>query len=363
MGDIDLFQTEIQVIEKARQTLGRRGAGPEPSAQDYRWLLEKYVRLFKQSRRLIQFSDRMQNELNRLNRRLHRSEAKYRNIFENATEGIFRSDPHGALLEVNPAMARILGYDHPEEVVHPKSGQWGLEAQKGYRTLLDILRQTGECRRYQTDLVLKNGDMIWVEFSAQVFRGESETMTHIDGLLSDITEKRQLQEELTRLAHTDELTGLLNRRRFTQRLQQEISRARRHDRPLSLIMMDVDFFKSVNDRFGHDTGDLVLQKVAGACARALRQHDIFGRLGGEEFAVILPDVAGTEAEQVAERVRTIVESEPIRAGRDPIQITVSIGLCELCHELEGFEALLKAADTALYRAKNNGRNRVCVHCP
>ena len=357
----DLFNAERTVIENARKALEQGRVAEGTSSEEFRLLLEKYTKLFKQTRRLVKFSDRMQNDLNRLNGRLCRSEAKYRNIFENATEGIFRSDPDGRPIEVNPATAAILGYSTPEEVLRREGGPGGLEAQDGYGKLIEVVLKTGECRRFQTDLIRKNGDTVWVEFSAQSFCDESGAVTHIDGLISDVTERKRLHEELTRLANTDGLTGIFNRRFFTEKLRQEIRRALRRKSPLSLIMIDVDRFKSVNDRYGHDAGDKVIRRITAVCREALRDNDVFGRLGGEEFAVVLPDVSEAKAAQIAERLRKSVESETVGADRETIRTTISIGLCRLCDRINCAEALLKAADKALYRAKQNGRNRVCIH--
>jgi diguanylate cyclase (GGDEF)-like protein/PAS domain S-box-containing protein len=357
----DLFQAEIKVIENARGALEQGRIASGSSREEFQWLLDKYSKLFKQTRRLIRFSDRMQNDLNQLNQRLHRSEAKYRNIFENAAQGIFRSDSSGKLLEVNPAMARILGYESPRDVLERENGAGPLETQKGYRDFLEAVQRGCQIRRFQTELYRKNGDVIWVEFNARPFYDLSGKMAYIDGLLSDVTKRKRLQEKLTRLAHQDELTGIFNRRRFTEILQSEIRRAQRQKSHLTLIMMDLDFFKSINDRFGHDAGDKVLKQVTAACRKALRENDVFGRMGGEEFAVILPEVSNAKARQIAERLRRIVENEDIHACSKTIRTTVSIGMCRLGGEISCPERLYKAADTALYRAKDEGRNRVCVH--
>lgn len=361
MNNEGLFQAELEVIDKAHKALdlGRIAAGP--SAESFQWLLQKYQKLFQQTRRLIRFSDRMQNDLTRLNRQLCQSEAKYRNIFENATEGIFRADHTGRLTEVNPAMAHILGYLSPQQLLDRGAGDKSLEDQEGYRKFLDLIRETGGCRQHQTELATRTGDVIWVEINAQPTYDESGRMTHVDGLLSDITQKKYLQENLTRLAHTDELTGIFNRRRFVEILGKEIRWAKRKQTALSLLMLDVDFFKTINDSFGHDAGDRVLQRLTDLCRKVLREKDILGRLGGEEFAVALPAAGQTVATRIAERLCRTIEKEEIRVGRQTVRITVSIGLSLLDDKIRTPETLFKAADEALYRAKYSGRNKVCVY--
>ena len=362
-GTDGLFRAEQEVLRAAR-TILERGKGHERVfAEDFEWLVRKYEKLFKQAQRLIRFSDRMQNELNRLNERLCQSEKTYRNLFEKATEGIFRSDPTGGLIHINPAMAHILGYLSPAHILEAPCEKSSLEAQEGYRKLLARVADNGGCKEYQAQIMRKQGDCIWVEFSAQAFRDETGRVTHIDGLLQDITQRKKRQERLSRMAHRDGLTGIYNRLRFTEKLKQEVRRSRHMDRPLSLIMIDVDYFKSVNDRFGHNAGDEALKRVTAACQNALREDDVFGRLGGEEFAVILADVDQCRALQIAERLRENVEKDVLCLDDDVIRTTVSVGLCTLNGSIADSEGLLKAADTALYRAKQEGRNRVCVYRP
>ena len=361
MGYGNLFQTEQGVVHEAQEILATGFRDENQALGHFQWLLGKYRKLFKQTRRIVQFSDRMQNELNRLNKQLFRSESKYRNLFENAVEGIFRSDPHGGLIDVNPAMARILGYSSPTHILKKQSVKSALEAQEGYRQLFSVVVKNGGCKQYQTELIRKEGDCIWVEFSAQAIIDETGSVAHIDGLLLDITERKKLHERLTRLAHTDALTGIYNRRCFTEKLQQEVRRARDLQFPLSLIMIDVDYFKSVNDRFGHGVGDQVLKRITVACQKVLRENDIFGRLGGEEFAVILPDVDLPRSGQIAERLREGVEKDDICIADDVVRTTISVGLCTLNGNIADSEGLLRAADMALYRAKHGGRNRVCVY--
>jgi diguanylate cyclase (GGDEF)-like protein len=159
------------------------------------------------------------------------------------------------------------------------------------------------------------------------------------------------------------LTGAVNRRHFVEVAQRERERSRRHGAPLALCLLDADHFKQVNDHYGHVAGDHVLTAIAQATTSALRVSDVLGRLGGEEFAVLLPDTELTGALAVAERVRAAVEarqvpSEPSEQDeREAIRITVSLGVAELRGD-EPFESLFKRADRALYAAKDLGRNRV-----
>lgn len=165
-------------------------------------------------------------------------------------------------------------------------------------------------------------------------------------------------EEVYQLATHDALTGLYNRRQFIEMMEREVARALRHGRSLSLCMIDVDLFKPINDEHGHIAGDGVLRQLAGVLARHVRGDDVAGRIGGEEFAVMLPEAPGEPAHAFAERLRAAVAAEVFHPGGTPCQITVSIGIASLGAECSDRSALMGAADRALYRAKSKGRNRV-----
>lgn len=164
-------------------------------------------------------------------------------------------------------------------------------------------------------------------------------------------------QHLEKLASIDPLTGASNRRHFMGLAKVEISRAKRQGLPLSVIMLDIDFFKSVNDRFGHEIGDKVLVALAATIHATLRGGDIFARLGGEEFVVMLPGQGLSEALPMAERLRLLIAQNVVPGC--PAQITVSAGLAALEDASEEIDDLLRRADAGLYRAKNQGRNQVC----
>lgn len=173
---------------------------------------------------------------------------------------------------------------------------------------------------------------------------------------------RRLENAFEKLAHiskTDQLTGLANRRQFEEVLECFYHQARRYNRPMSLMVMDVDFFKAVNDSGGHQAGDEVLQQVAGAIEEACRKADLPSRLGGDEFAVLLPETAADDAQAVGERIRQTVDSREIQVEGAEFHVTVSIGIADLnSGEMDSPAAMLGLADRALYAAKEGGRNRV-----
>jgi diguanylate cyclase (GGDEF)-like protein len=169
----------------------------------------------------------------------------------------------------------------------------------------------------------------------------------------------ELQHELELEAHTDALTGCMSRRHFLNLARLEIARARRHDEKVSLLMLDLDHFKTINDLHGHPIGDLVLQELVRVCQATLRREDTIGRLGGEEFAILLPETDRDRAMEVATRLCDELAAREVPMNGDPaLRFTVSIGVATLTLEDMAISALLNRADHALYEAKRAGRNRV-----
>jgi diguanylate cyclase (GGDEF)-like protein len=174
----------------------------------------------------------------------------------------------------------------------------------------------------------------------------------------DITDLIRNAEQLEKLATSDSLTGLYNRRHFLACAEAEWSRFQRYHRPLSVLMLDIDHFKSVNDRYGHAVGDETINAVAQACLAGKRKPDIVGRIGGEEFAVLLPETALSHAALVADRIRKTIADHTLTTHNVNFKVTASIGLAEASVSMPGLDALMRVADEALYQAKANGRN--CV---
>lgn len=177
-------------------------------------------------------------------------------------------------------------------------------------------------------------------------------------LVTLVFEIETTRAALHRLATRDSLTQTYNRGYFTERLEAEVVRAARTTQPLALLMIDADEFKRINDRFGHPTGDLVLQRIAEACAESLRPYDLLARYGGEEFVALLPETNLQQACEVADRVLAAVGRLRLDTlAGEPFTVSVSIGVAALASTDAGGTALLHRADVALYQAKHNGRNR------
>jgi diguanylate cyclase len=180
---------------------------------------------------------------------------------------------------------------------------------------------------------------------------------HLLITVQDVTERALTQHRLRELNIRDQLTGAYNRRYLDMRLPEECRRHTRYERPLSVIMIDIDFFKKVNDLHGHEAGDRVLAEVAGKISGSIRKTDCLVRYGGEEFCCILPETPLNSACHLADRFRGTVESLPIVAGGTELRVTISLGVAEMCGD-ESPAELLKRADEGLYDAKQSGRNRV-----
>ena len=176
---------------------------------------------------------------------------------------------------------------------------------------------------------------------------------------NDITDRKRMERELRRLATTDPLTGANNRRRFTEISERELARCKRYRHPLCVMILDADKFKAVNDTYGHDVGDKVLVALSDVCQRELRDADVFGRFGGEEFTLTLPETSLQTALEAADRLRIALAETPVAIdGERTISFTVSIGAASLNSPDETLDDLIARADRALYRAKEEGRNRV-----
>jgi diguanylate cyclase len=177
-------------------------------------------------------------------------------------------------------------------------------------------------------------------------------------LENEINLRQSLEQELRHMATTDELTEISNRRHFYARAEAELTRARRYGRSLTLLMFDLDNFKHLNDTHGHPFGDLVLKSVAASVSELLRASDLFGRIGGEEFAIALPETTRSAVPEISERIRQTIEDTVITLDGSQIKVTASIGVTLLTASDENLNTVMNRADQAMYEAKENGRNKV-----
>ena len=272
----------------------------------------------------------------------------------------------------NETWAQIIGYSL-DELVPTTIKTWEM------LTHPDDVKQSNELlerhfedklSNYDCELRMKHkdGHWVWIHDYGRVFtRTDDGKPLLMFGTHTDITESKLAEEkkqlltaELEKLSVTDTLTQLSNRRYFMQRVLEEINRESRNNQPLCLLMLDLDEFKKINDTYGHAIGDLVLQQVAKVLRSNVREIDILGRIGGEEFAVLLPNTLLQDAVILAERMRQSIENAPIDISIQPVRITISIGAAEYHDEMSSMSDLLRNADQAMYLAKYSGRNCVRI---
>ncbi len=219
----------------------------------------------------------------------------------------------------------------------------------------------GECQGYLVvveDITSVKRMQLALEAMNQTLEHQVEVRTF--QLRKELRFQDKLEKKLRKLADHDPLTGLLNRRAFIKQLDKEISRSIRYRTDLSYMIIDIDNFKSINDTYGHITGDAVLKNFSKIVAKMIRSSDFVGRIGGEEFAIAMPGTKLKLANEMGERIRKGLAEQPIRCENAEINCTVSIGISRYLPDHRTSMEMHSLADSALYQAKNNGRNRVCV---
>lgn len=264
--------------------------------------------------------------------------------------------------KITPSFDAFLQAIHPED--RPRVEQYIKAAHKGggFDIEFRIILPDGRARvLHGMGEVILLGPHMQPQIIGAIRDITAPERTELMGVLQDITEQKELQWKLEREARTDPLTGCLNRRHFLELADHELARAQRYAEDLSVLMLDLDHFKLINDRHGHPVGDLVLQRLVQVCQATLRAEDAVGRLGGEEFAILLPETGNQKAQEVAERVcQAIAATEVNWNGNPPIRFTTSIGVATLMQGDPDIHAVIGRADKALYEAKSAGRNRVGV---
>lgn len=210
-------------------------------------------------------------------------------------------------------------------------------------------------RAYDCAIMAIDGSAIHVQLSMSALPWEGLPVMSV--LINDVNALKNSEAALRRLSITDPLTGAFNRRHFMETAERELERSRRYGRPMSILLLDIDFFKKINDVHGHLSGDEALRRFVRTCLGQLRVCDVLGRLGGEEFAVLAPETDAEGAMQAAERLRAAVEQMTVDSDKGGFRLTVSIGVCAAVGGACAVDDLLSQADKALYQAKSAGRNQ------
>lgn len=286
------------------------------------------------------------------------SDLHYRRLFETAQDGILILDARtGAVIDANPFLADLVGRER-RQLVGRKLWDLDLFADPGAaQAVHGALLRAGYVRHDDLPLKARDGSAVDVEWIGNVYDVGGQPVIQCN--IRDISSRKYLQAELQRAATIDDLTGIANRRQFMNTALDELQRSHRYRRPVSLMIIDADHFKQINDTHSHQAGDRALRMLAQALHHLLRNADVFGRLGGEEFAVLMPETELVDALEAAERLRQTVEQlEPLPDAQPPVRLSVSIGVATTVNNNETLHGLLALADAGLYRAKEAGRNRV-----
>ncbi len=276
-------------------------------------------------------------------------------IFDNSLDTVYQTNAEGILTLVSPSVYNLLGYTPEEMLGTPlKDYYWSPE----YRQIVtdSIIKGNGRMTNVEAILRKKDGSKVWISTNAYARKDAEGNLVSIEGIARDITSCKKDQEELEWLATRDTLTSVYNRRHFIEVLSQECERANRYQGKLSLIYIDLDNFKLINDNFGHQSGDDMLKLVVNTAVKTMRQSDLIGRLGGDEFAIAMPQTTALQANDLGQRLIDEIDrccQTQIEYRRHPV--TLSIGIAEFTPG-DNIDQLLEKADKAMYKAKRQGKN-------
>jgi len=283
-------------------------------------------------------------------------------LFERVPIGLYRSTPEGRLLDVNDAMVRLLGYPDRETLLRTNAVRLYVNPEDRHRWR-DLMDREGVVADFEVQWCRYDGSAVWVRETARTIRDAAGRPAYYEGSVEDITARKRFEAEVTYLAGHDPLTGAYNRRRFQEELQDRIAQARRAQASGALLFLDLDNFKEVNDRLGHRAGDDLLREVVQHIRRTLRETDILGRVGGDEFAILLFPADASQAQAAAERVLEAVREHVVSLAGRPVRLTCSCGISLFPDHGLTVDEVLSAADTGQYMAKERGGDRVVVYAP
>jgi diguanylate cyclase (GGDEF)-like protein/PAS domain S-box-containing protein len=327
--------------------------------------------LISQRQRALRLVDLSTAQLRQRELQLRDAHGQLRNVLDAATQvAIIATDLNGVITTFNIGAQRMLGYDSATVCGHLTLQQLHLPAELQAHTreltqrygraidssdamLVEAVDEPGQQARDWTFL-RQDGSTLLVSMQVSAVVDEHDQWVGYLAVCLDVTERKRVEEELRTMSVTDSLTGVYNRRYFQERLQAEMMRAERHGGRFSVIMLDIDHFKAINDNQGHATGDLVLQIICQRIGDRLRRSDVFCRLGGEEFMILCPDTDPSQAYQLARELWSELRASPVDGVG---KVTASFGLASWRAGEKG-DALLLRADSGVYAAKLAGRDRI-----
>ncbi|MBG5134764.1 diguanylate cyclase [Pseudomonas aeruginosa] len=337
------------------------------------WVLRRVQRLNREvaevgrnahSIRLSDFGNdelgQLAGEMNQMLERLEHSEARDRAILQSMRDGYFEMDVDGVILTVNPALCQLLGQTRETLIGHPYYELLGEDDLARARQPFQRAMQSGAGKTFAIPLQRADGSLGYFEATVSLIHDLQGELRGYRGIVRDVSDQIAYQQQLLEMAYRDPLTGLGNRKAFDEQLGQALLRAGSGGSELALLYLDLDRFKEVNDRFGHDVGAALLRTVAERVRSTLRQPDKAYRLGGDEFAVLLEDSQENNPQRLAERLLAALV-QPIALNGERIDfVTPSIGIALYPRHAGDAEGLVRAADSAMYEAKRQ-RNHYCLY--
>lgn len=314
---------------------------------------EQLIQELTEIRQKVSVLEKSVDELKKIKDDLLKKNATLLDFMDNANDLIQSITQDGRFLYVNRAWRETLGYSEDEisnlnifKIIHP-------DCIPHCMIMFQDIMSGKIIDRIETIFVAKDGREIILEGNINT-RFENGKPVSTRGIFRNITERKKLEDALKIAATIDKLTDIYNRRKFEEILKQEIERTKRYKSPLSLLMFDIDHFKKINDTYGHQVGDYVLKTIADIVRNNIRTTDSFGRWGGEEFMILLPETTLKNAGELAEKIRNIIENYIFK---DVKLVTISCGVTQFIQD-DTFDSFIKRVDDALYNAKKQGRNRI-----
>ncbi len=329
-----------------------------------RWILETVTPIHYQGKRAILGNTMDVTERRETERALRESEERYRTIIENIEDGYYEVDLKGNFIFFNDACKAILGYEKDEMVGvnYRKMADAGI-AGKVFEFFNRVYTTGKPEKRVEWETMKKDGSRTHVEASISLIRNAESEPTGFRGIVHDITERKKTEQVIAHLAYHDPLTGLPNRILFKDRLAMAIAQSKRKELKFALLMLDLDKFKDINDTLGHSVGDRLLRSAGERLSGILRKVDTVARMGGDEFLILLNDMALEEnASSIAQKILRIFQ-KPFILDQHERVVTTSIGIAVYPGDGDDEETLMKNVDVALYRAKREGRNRYRRYLP
>ncbi|MET0280741.1 MAG: EAL domain-containing protein [Steroidobacteraceae bacterium] len=331
-----------------------------------RWVWERGVGLYAADGSVLAVEGIIQDISAREStyRALRNAERRYRSLFDNAIEGIFRTSPDGRYLDANPALARIYGFETPHELMHSLSNisvQLYVDPRRR-QEFIETIRRQGSVSGFESQVLRHDGQMIWISENARAVHDDNDRLVCYEGTVEDVTELREYKNRIERQARYDDLTGLANRSLLRERLQDAVREAGLNSTRFALVFVDLDRFKFINDSLGHHAGDellCVMSERLLACAPA---DGTVARVGGDEFVLLVP---GADEATARELTRSVLQmtGQPWRFNGAEHHVNGSVGIALYPDHGRDPETLLKNADAAMYQAKDEGRSTLRFFSP